>query len=516
MCLQARLAWHSMPMTAPALALDISEALLGLIGSVLDIRDVFPEVSRLVQPVLPHDRLTMAMHDDQRSLVAHAFSNDDGPFLVRISSEEIGGLQDGWWKIVDDLTSAQYAPATIDPPDHRARLVEAGYRAALGVLVRAGRQRLVLHFWAKRVGAFGEADVPMARHVALHVALGVSHEQLAAAAHEAAQARARTQRLEARVRALSEALDSKAGYGPMVGESPAWRAVVRSATQVAATDTTVLLTGESGTGKEVVARYLHRVSPRRTGPFVAVNCAALPEHLLESELFGHERGAFTGAHQRKPGQIEAAAGGVLLLDEVSEMPAAAQVKLLRVLQEREFTRLGSTRPVRADVRLIAATNRDLRAAMERGDFREDLFYRLQVFDIHLPPLRDRPEDIIPLTAQFLEELGRTLGRAPAGITRETRSALLAHTWPGNVRELRNVLERAAILADGGLITPEHLPVSSVRIAVDPDTVHVGDMERRLIEQALRQTRGNKSRAAARLGLTRKQLYHRLERYGIGG
>lgn len=501
-------------MTTPALPLEISEALLHVIGSVLDIRDVFPEVSRLVQPVLPHDRLTMALHDDQRSLVAHAFSNDDGPFLVRISSEEIGGLEDGWFKIVGDLTSAQYAPATIDPPDHRARLVSAGYRCALGVLVRAARQRLVLHFWSKQVGAFSETDVPLARHVALHVALGISHEQLAAAARETAEARARTQRLEARVRALSEALDSKTGYGQMVGESAAWRAVVRSATQVAATDTTVLLTGESGTGKEVIARYIHRVSPRRTGPFVAVNCAALPEHLLESELFGHERGAFTGAHQRKPGQIEAAAGGVLLLDEVSEMPSSAQVKLLRVLQEREFTRLGSTRPVRADVRIIAATNRDLRAAMERGDFREDLFYRLQVFDIHLPPLRDRVDDIVPLTAQFLDELGRTLGRAPAGITHDTKAALLAHRWPGNVRELRNVLERAAILADGGLIAPEHLPVAPSRPEAASTSVNVQAMERVLIERALREARGNKSRAAARLGLTRKQLYVRLERYNM--
>ena len=496
------------------LSTEMSEALLRTIGSVLDIRDVFPQVSSLVQPALPHDRLTMALHDEQRTLVAHAFSNDDGPFLVRISSEEIGGLQDGWFKIIDDLVSSAPKPATVEPPDHRARMIEAGYRSALGVLVRAAHQRFVLHFWSKRAHAYSEADVPLARHVALHVALGVSHEQLAAAAHEAAVARARTQRLEARVKALSEALDSRTGYAHVVGESPAWAQVLRSATQVAATDTTVLITGESGTGKEVIARYIHRVSPRRTGPFVAVNCAALPEHLLESELFGHERGAFTGAHQRKPGQIEVAAGGVLLLDEVSEMAPTAQVKLLRVLQEREFTRLGSTRPVKADVRIIAATNRDLRAAMERGDFREDLFYRLQVFDIHLPPLRERPEDVIPLTAQFLDELGRTLGRAPAGITHETKAALLAHRWPGNVRELRNVLERAAILADGGLIAPEHLAIAPAREAVEVPTVQVSAMERTLIARALRDTRGNKSRAAAQLGLTRKQLYHRIERYGI--
>jgi transcriptional regulator with PAS, ATPase and Fis domain len=300
----------------------------------------------------------------------------------------------------------------------------------------------------------------------------------------------------------------------VLGRSEPWTAVLKSATQVAATDVTVLLTGESGTGKEVIARFVHRGSTRRTGPFVAVNCAALPEPLLESELFGYERGAFTGAQQTKPGRIDLAAAGVLFLDEVGEMSSSAQAKLLRVLQEREFERLGGTRTLRANVRIIAATNRDLRLAMERGHFREDLYYRLQVFEIRLPPLRERPDDVLPLSDTFLSEIAESLGRPPAGMTRATKQALLSYHWPGNVRELRNVLERAAIVCEGGLIAPEHLALQPEDRLARLRTTDVGVMEQQLIEQVLRDCRGNKARAARQLGLTRKQLYGRLRRYGM--
>jgi transcriptional regulator with PAS, ATPase and Fis domain len=288
---------------------------------------------------------------------------------------------------------------------------------------------------------------------------------------------------------------------------------LKSATQVASTETTVLLTGESGTGKEVVARFIHRASSRRDGPFVAVNCAALPEQLLESELFGHERGAFTGAQQSKPGQIELAAGGVLFLDEVVEMSPSAQAKMLRVLQEREFQRLGGTRTIKANVRVITATNRELRRAMERGDFREDLYYRLHVFEIRLPALRERPEDVLPLSEAFLTDLGHSFGRPPAGMTREARQALLGYRWPGNVRELRNVLKRAAIVCEGGLIAPDHLALQEERAPAE-DATNIKVVERQLIEQVLRECRGNKSKAARRLGLTRKQLYVRLRQYAL--
>jgi transcriptional regulator with PAS, ATPase and Fis domain len=303
-------------------------------------------------------------------------------------------------------------------------------------------------------------------------------------------------------------------HAGVVGESTEWKDVLKKATQVAATDTTVLLTGESGTGKEVVARFIHRASGRKNGPFVALNCAALPEPLLESELFGYERGAFTSAQQAKPGHIELAARGVLFLDEVSEMSLCAQAKFLRVLQERELRRLGGTRIVKTHVRIVAATNRDIRTAVDRGDFREDLFYRLQVFDICIPPLRERPADIVPLCEMFLREIGQSFGRPPGGLTTDARAALLSHDWPGNVRELRNALERAAILAEGGLIQPQHFALQRRSKAGDQTTTNLGTVERETIERVLRETRWNKSNAAQRLGVSRTQLYGRIRKYGL--
>jgi two-component system NtrC family response regulator len=333
--------------------------------------------------------------------------------------------------------------------------------------------------------------------------------------------------LEAQVATLTRELEARSGHRRVVGHSRQWKDVLAHATRVAHTETTVLLTGESGTGKEVVARFIHHGSRRSHGPFVAINCAALPDQLLESELFGHERGAFTGAVSTKPGRIEQANGGVLFLDEVGEMALTVQAKLLRVLEEREFMRLGSTRLQRVDVRLIAATNRDLHAAMRRGEFREDLYYRLGVFEIALPPLRDRREDIVELADSFLEEIGGIVGRPAAGISREAKEHLAAYAWPGNVRELRNAIERAVILADGGYIRPEHLPVTAPRTTAaaaatelpTAATLPVGGVnleaiERSLVIKALSQARHNKTRAAKLLGLTRAQLYSRIEKYGL--
>jgi len=296
------------------------------------------------------------------------------------------------------------------------------------------------------------------------------------------------------------------------GVSVAWQDVLKRATRVAATEATTCLQGESGTGKEVVARFIHSRSPRRRGPFVAINCAALPEQLFESELFGFERGAFTGAQQAKPGQIELASGGVLFLDEVTEMTPAAQAKFLRVLQEREFVRLGGTRPVKANVRVIAATNRDLHDAVARGQFRADLYYRLNVFDIYIPPLRQRRADIPALVLGFLREFDHTAGRG-RDITSEAMDALLHHDWPGNVRELRNVLERATILCEDGAISPEDLslwPSSPAHV----DSTDLDVLERRTIERVMREANGNKANASRRLGITRMQLYSRLRKHGL--
>jgi transcriptional regulator with PAS, ATPase and Fis domain len=492
--------------------LETSEQLLQALANVLDIRLVFPQISEITRQILPHDRLTMTFLDGQGACVMQAASNDVGPLAVRATGVDTTHLTDGFFRIVDDLTQYVKPGVTYDPPDHHERLIAAGYRSVLSICLSAREQRFVLQFWSKQGAAFRATQVPIARRIAEHVALAVSHEQLAETARHAADVQARAELLEARVRSLSEELDSRSGYGRIVGPSEPWKNVLRAATQVASTDTTVLLTGESGTGKEVVARFIHRASARSQGPFVAVNCAALPEPLLESELFGHERGAFTGAEQTKPGQIELATGGVLFLDEVGEMSPSAQAKFLRVLQEREFQRLGGTRPIKANVRVIAATNRELRQAMERGDFREDLYYRLQVFGIRLPPLRERPEDILPLSAAFLEEIGRSFGRPPAGMTYEAKQALVHYAWRGNVRQLRNVLERAAIVCDGGLIAPEHLSLDDERPSRSAGTSNVKIVERQMIERVLRESGGNKSKAARRLGLTRKQLYVRLRTY----
>jgi len=342
--------------------------------------------------------------------------------------------------------------------------------------------------------------------------------------------------------AIQQGISQHHGAAPVgehrgvIGASQSWRAVLAQAVKVAPKETTVLLSGESGTGKEVVAQLIHRGSRRSAGPFVALNCAALPEALLESELFGYEKGAFTGAVSARAGRLEQAAGGTLFLDEVGEMSPAVQAKFLRVLQEREFQRLGGTRMLKADVRVIAATNRDLKVAMTQGAFREDLYYRLHVFAIHLPPLRERQEDILPLLEHFMEELGpAVIGRPAAGISREAREHFLAYGWPGNVRELRNAVERALVLCEGGLINPDHLPwrvetskhaaliplAAPTHSAAPPVTgefpaqgVDLEAMARTLIERALKQTGRNKSKAARLLGLSRGKLYTRMERFGL--
>jgi transcriptional regulator with PAS, ATPase and Fis domain len=498
--------------TEAQLAIDIESSveLLRTIAGVLDIRDVFPRISEIAKRMLAHDLLTMMFHDRGGDILIEAASTDEFRGLSRFTKADQSEPEEGF-VIIDDFTTAPLP--IVDPPDIRDRVLGAGFRSLLVVLARAGRQRLGLGFWSKTRAAFSRSDVQVARRVADHVALAVSHEQLAEAARQVAEVQARAERLEARVHSLTRELESKSEVR-IVGRSAQWLDVLKKATQVAETETTVLVNGESGTGKEVVARFIHRASPRKVGPFVAINCAALPEQLLESELFGYERGAFTGAQQAKPGQIELAGGGVLFLDEVTEMTPSAQAKFLRVLQEREFQRLGGTRVQKANVRVIAATNRDLRKAVERGDFREDLYYRLQVFDIRLPPLRERLDDVLALSDAFLQDIGRSFGRAPAGLTREARDALLAHDWPGNARELHNALERAAILCEGGLITADHLALrraSPGRVAA-PTDLHA--VERETIERVMLDTGGNKAKAARRLGLSRTQLYVRLRKYDL--
>ena len=338
---------------------------------------------------------------------------------------------------------------------------------------------------------------------------------------------ANAQKLERHPALAGTTVDERFGFDAIIGRSPKFMAAIDAARKVAATATTVLLTGESGTGKEVLARAIHRGSARADRPFVALNCAALPETLVESELFGHERGAFTGADRLKRGRFELTAGGTLFLDEIGELTPAVQAKLLRVLQERQYERVGGTATLEADVRLIAATNRDLERAVADGRFREDLYYRIAVFRIHLPTLRERGEDVLLLADHFVHDLGAKMERPAPRFSGEARELLLAHSWPGNVRELQNAIERALILAEGALILAEHLgivgrplrdptiPAVTAAPTEDATTMStIAAQEKRMIREVLQRTHGHKERAAAILGLTRFQLYGRLKRYQI--
>jgi transcriptional regulator with GAF, ATPase, and Fis domain len=506
--------------------LDAIDALLPLLANVLDVREIFNQISAVVKPVLPHDRLMLSsLNADHSEISVDALSGEPVPpellGPIPVSRDEYARHARAEFDIVRDT---EEGPAADSERCRKGRAL--GIRSLLKIQLRLeGGVVGALAFLSKTPGEYGEEDVVVARRVADHVSLALSHRRLAEEERRAAEERERAAQLEQRVEALKQELATTRGYGRVVGESKGWRDALTQATKVAPTETTVLLTGESGTGKEVVARLLHQGSTRAKGPFVALNCAALPETLLESELFGHEKGAFTGALASRPGSIEQAAGGVLFLDEVGEMSPAVQAKFLRVLQEREFKRLGGNRSMHANVRVIAATNRDLKAALARGEFREDLYYRLNVFAIELPPLRERVEDILPLAEAFLEELGPRVGRPAAGISRAAREILLAYPWPGNVRELRNVLERATILCDGGLITAEHLPIELARReeasrsvaasgAFPAGGVDLQVVERDLIVKALHTSRNNRAHAARLLGITRAQLYRRLQKHGL--
>jgi transcriptional regulator with GAF, ATPase, and Fis domain len=542
--------------------MEVLDGLLLTMAPVLDVREIFNQLSAVVQPVLPHDRLALISYsDDGRLLTVDAVTGEPVPDLPALSMStegKHGPDYDGDEKVIPDLEALPFKGE-----DHTRVARTLGIRSLLKISLRAdGGLVGELCFISSTPGKYSPEDVVIARRVADHVSLTLSHQRLAEEQRRAAEAHERAAQLEERVDALKQELETTLGYRRVVGDSKLWHDVLTLAAKVAPTETTVLLTGESGTGKEVVARFIHRGSPRARGPFVALNCAALPETLLESELFGHERGAFTGAMAAHPGRIEQAAGGTLFLDEVAEMSPGVQAKLLRVLQEREFQRLGGLRPIKANVRLLAATNRDLEEALARGQFREDLYYRLRVFEIRLPPLRERPEDILPMAESFLEEIGPAVGRPAAGISRQAHEALLSYRWPGNVRELRNVLERASILCDGGLITVEHLPIelgpghpaaagalrrssgaiqqpggaagasaavppgppgpagapgsdpAGAGAAFPPGGVNLEMVERDLVAKALQEARNNRSRAARLLGISRSQLYYKIQKHGL--
>lgn len=335
------------------------------------------------------------------------------------------------------------------------------------------------------------------------------------------------QALADEVRALRAQVGARDPTERIVGRSNSMLEIYKTIGRVARTDATVLITGETGTGKELVAETLHLNSLRRTGNLVKVACASLPETLLESELFGHEKGSFTSAYQQRKGRFELAHKGTIFLDEIGEMTLGTQKKLLRVLQEREFERVGGSTPIKIDVRVVAATNRNLLEEVEANRFRADLYYRLNVITVHMPPLRERKDDIPFLVDHFLDKHRFAPGAAPARIAEEAMETLLRHDWPGNVRELENTIERAVVLAQGDVITAHHLLLSPSLInrIIDiedriqqgvslPDTI--ADIEKRMITEALKKSGGNRSTAAKRLGIYRRLLYAKMKEYSIEG
>jgi two-component system response regulator HydG len=332
------------------------------------------------------------------------------------------------------------------------------------------------------------------------------------------------QRLRRRNVELEAQLDERYGFASIIGRSDAIQAVFRTLRQVAPTDVTVLITGESGTGKELVARALHQNSRRRNAPFVALNCAALPESLLESELFGHEKGSFTGATARKIGHIENAGGGTLFLDEVGDMPLTTQVKILRVLEQREIVRVGSSATIPVDIRVIAATNQDLMEAVSQRRFREDLYFRLKVVSIDLPPLRERPSDVPLLVEAFVAELAQRHGKGVRGVAPEVLRVLQAQAWPGNVRELRNVVENMVVTGSHDVLQPSDLP-GSLRVAsVPPASAGDGstlagrtaaEVEREHIRATLALVGDNRAKAARMMGIGERTLYRKIKQFGLG-
>jgi transcriptional regulator with GAF, ATPase, and Fis domain len=498
-----------------------------VVGTSLNVGEIFDQLGDAVRPMLDFDVMIARLIGSSGAFERGDFRVIDQPgehpladrpedysFGSRILAREPVLLRD--------------ARAELDPGFSGDRtLVEKGGSIIAVPLIFGKRVGGVLGFGKGQPHWFDEGDVEVAAGIAVHVVVAIQHQRLAEEQRRLAAVEGRARQLEQRVARLRGALSDQYRFDRIIGEAPAFREALDQAARVAPAETAVLLTGESGTGKELVARAVHYASRRAEGPFVAVNCAALPDTLIESELFGHERGAFTGADKQKPGRFELAAGGTLFLDEVGELAAAAQAKLLRVIQERQYERVGGTATLSADVRLVTATNRDLEQAVVDGRFRGDLYYRLAVFRVHLPALRERTDDVLMLADHFLSEFAGRMGRSEAGLSAEARDLLLAHRWPGNIRELQNAIERALILADGGLISAAHLgivapaPTAAVSLSgpaavpsPPPVIQSLAEVEKQSILEALRRAKGNKSRAAVALGLGRTQLYTRLRRFGL--
>jgi formate hydrogenlyase transcriptional activator len=488
------------------------------------IREHFPEVDDLGLARYHADRNTfevLVAHEDgadeatNRGVKLRATEDTPGGFLLKLRRTIM----------INDM-DAFAAQAGFDPRAGFPRRFESG----IGTLLEHGNQVLgYIYLTSQRKNAFDAAHRDFVDSIRGILSLAFA----AALAYD--DANRLRERAELEGAYLRSEIDSSWPADGLVGKSAAWRAILQQVNQVAPMDSTVLITGETGTGKEVIARAVHERSRRAGKPLIKVNCGALPENLVESELFGHERGSFTGALGRRIGRFELADGGTIFLDEIGEMPLPLQVKLLRVLQEREFERVGGEKPIRVNVRVIAATNKDLAAEVAAGRFRADLFYRLNVFPIALPPLRERPEDSVELARHFVHKLADRMGRNPMVLTPESLEAVATYSWPGNVRELEHLVERAIILATGPRADLRSLLHPGLPAAVAPlaatgsvlEKVRNGESvsfrdslleaERSAIETALRESNGvvgGSHGAAARLGMKRQTLQSKMKKLGI--
>jgi formate hydrogenlyase transcriptional activator len=508
------------------------------ISAERELPGVLAALADVLAPVVPFDAITIVdfgnsvSHHDRHRLFALHIVNF--PRLEGESSQELAERTRSLWKPLQEVRPEIPYPATDESRDakwltgepfvcedllqkegwyqHEFELAKTGVRSYASVpLISRGQVIGVAVFPSGKPQAFSPEQLAILRDVSRALSVAVAN----ALANE--EIRKLREQLEAENISLRAQLGQAPWFEDILAHSAPLRRVLETIEQVAITDATVLITGETGTGKELVARAIHRRSARARGPLVKVNCAAIPDTLLASELFGHERGAFSGAVERRKGRFEQAHGGTLFLDEIGELPPEMQVLLLRVLQEREFERLGGTNTLQVDVRLVAATNRDLAEDVRAGRFRSDLYYRLNVFPVHVPALRERPDDIPPLVAHFAEKYGKRFGNKISRIDRRALDVLQAHSWPGNVRELENTIERAVILSRSGVLSIDPDMLRSANGGERRADQELRSQEREEIEAALTASNGKisgENGAAKKMGIPASTLEFRIKKLGI--
>ena len=508
MSLQPPPSWERLAEQYQAL-LEVAQA----IAAHRDIDQLFRDLAQRLPRVVQVNIVDLSLYDPVRNLMRlHAIQANVPADLVGGHEEFIDETPAGWvWQTQQPVIVADVADES-RWPRVRAFMTEDGTQSFCFVPLTTARGRLgAMGFLSLKRAAYSETDLEFLVQVGKQVAVAVENTLAFQQIVELKEKLAKEKLY------LEEEIRSERHFEEIIGDSPALKRVLAQVEVVAPTDSTVLIQGETGTGKELIARAVHRLSGRRDRTFVKLNCAAIPTGLLESELFGHERGAFTGAIAQKVGRFELAHEGTIFLDEVGEIPLELQSKLLRVLQEQEFERLGSTRTIRVNVRLIAATNRDLANLVEANGFRSDLYYRLNVFPLTLPPLRDRPEDIPTLMRYFAQHYAARMKKTIESISAKTLETLSRYHWPGNIRELENMVERAVILTQG---TELQIPLGELKTESRPPVREVSslhDAEREHILRALRETRwviGGPTGAAARLGLKRTTLTSKIKKLGI--